>query len=65
MDAQRRRLEKENDQLTKNIASLERQLGDESFLSRAPEQVVANMRAKLAEYGSQLAKNKAALDAPE
>jgi len=65
MDAQRRRLEKENDQLEKNIASLERQLSDKAFLARAPEPVVANMRAKLAEYKSQLAKNKAALDALE
>jgi valyl-tRNA synthetase len=65
MEAQRRRLEKENDQLTKNIASLEKQLSDESFLARAPEQVVANMRTKLSDYQAQLTKNQAALDAPE
>jgi len=65
MDAQRRRLEKENEQLEKNIASLDKQLADESSLSRKPEHVVTNMRAKLAEYESQLAKNKAALEVLE
>jgi valyl-tRNA synthetase len=65
MEAQRRRLEKENDQLTKNIASLEKQLSDDSFLSRAPEPVVANMRTKLSDYQAQLAKNKAALESLE
>ena len=65
MEAQRRRLEKENDQLAKNIASLEKQLNDESSLSRKPEQVVANMRTKLSEYQAQLAKNKAALESLE
>ncbi len=65
MDAQRRRLEKENDQLSKNIASFEKQLGDEASLSRKPAQIVANMRAKLSEYQSQLSKNKAALDGLE
>jgi valyl-tRNA synthetase len=55
-DAQRRRMEKEKDQLQKNIASLHRQLADETFLSRAPENVVASMRAKLAEYEAQLKK---------
>jgi valyl-tRNA synthetase len=62
MEAQRRRLEKERDQLSKNIASLDKQLADESFLSRAPEHVVASMRAKRAEYESQLAKIKSALE---
>jgi valyl-tRNA synthetase len=65
MEAQRKRLEKENDQLAKNIASLEKQLSDEPSLSRKPEQVVASMRAKLAEYKAQLAKNKAALESLE
>ena len=55
-DAQRRRLEKEKDQFEKNVASLRRQLSDEKFLGRAPEHVVASMRAKLAEYEAQLAK---------
>ena len=62
MDAQRKRLEKENEQLRKNIASLDKQLGDEASLARKPEHVVASMRAKKAEYEAQLAKNIAALE---
>jgi valyl-tRNA synthetase len=65
MDAQRRRLEKENEQLGKNIGSLEKQLSDEASLSRKPDHVVASMRAKKADYEAQLTKNKAALAALE
>ena len=64
-EAQRRRLEKENDQLGKNIANLEKQLNDEPSLSRKPEHVVANMRAKKSDYEAQLTKNKAALETLE
>ena len=56
MDAQRKRLEKELEQLEKNIANSERQLADETFLSRAPAQVVESIRTKLAEYEAQLEK---------
>ena len=56
LDAQRKRLEKERDQLTKNIANSQRQLGDEVFLSKAPAKVVDSIRAKLAEYEIQLKK---------
>jgi valyl-tRNA synthetase len=52
-DAQARRVAKELDQLNKNIASLERQLGDEGFLAKAPGKVVDGMRAKLATYQAQ------------
>ncbi|HWB84693.1 MAG TPA: valine--tRNA ligase [Bryobacteraceae bacterium] len=55
-EAQRKRLEKERDVLARNIANSERQLGDETFLSRAPAHVVASIRQKLAEYQTQLAK---------
>jgi valyl-tRNA synthetase len=55
-EAQRKRLEKERDQLVKNIANSERQLGDETFLGRAPAQVVESIRKKLEEYKAQLAK---------
>jgi len=54
--AQRKRLEKERDQTVKNIANSERQLNDEVFLSKAPPQVVENLRKKLAEYREQLRK---------
>jgi valyl-tRNA synthetase len=60
-EAQRRRLEKERDQLVKNIANSERQLNDETFLSKAPAKVIESIRAKLAEYQAQLAKINAQL----
>jgi len=55
-DAQRKRLEKERDQLDKNIASSKRQLADEKFVSRAPAAMVETMRQKLTEYEAQVAK---------
>ena len=55
------RLVKEIDQLGKNILSLTRQLGDDAFIAKAPEQVVAGMREKLAEYQAQLVRSKEAL----
>jgi valyl-tRNA synthetase len=55
-EAQTKRLEKERDQLEKNIANLRRQLSDEVFLSKAPPKVVDSLRAKLAEYEAQLRK---------
>jgi valyl-tRNA synthetase len=55
-EAQRKRVEKERDQLVKNIANSERQLADETFLSRAPEKVVDTIRQKLADYKTQLQK---------
>jgi len=56
MEAQRKRLEKERDQLTKNIANSDRQLSDEVFLGKAPQKVVDSIRAKRAEYADQLRK---------
>ena len=56
METQRRRLEKEREQLEKNIASSRRQLSDDVFLGRAPAKVVDSIRAKLADYEVQLAK---------
>jgi len=55
-DAQRKRLEKEREQLEKNIANSRRQLADEVFLSKAPQKVVDSIREKLAAYEAQLAK---------
>jgi valyl-tRNA synthetase len=55
-EAQRKRIEKEIDQLKKNISSLERQLADETFLAKAPAKVVEGMRSKLTEYKAQLRK---------
>jgi valyl-tRNA synthetase len=63
--AQRKRLEKEKEQLEKNIANSERQLGDEVFLSRAPAHVVESIRQKLVEYRAQLDKLQPVLDGLE
>jgi valyl-tRNA synthetase len=52
-DAQRKRLEKECEQLAKNIANSKRQLSDETFLSKAPPQVIESIRKKLADYETQ------------
>jgi valyl-tRNA synthetase len=60
-DAQRTRLLKENEQLEKVIANLERQLNDENFTSKAPPQVTDGMRTKQADYKAQLNKNRQAL----
>ncbi|HTA41973.1 MAG TPA: valine--tRNA ligase, partial [Bryobacteraceae bacterium] len=56
LEAQRKRNDKEREQLVKNIANSQRQLSDEVFLSKAPAKVVDSIRAKLAEYEAQLAK---------
>ena len=55
-EAQRKRQEKEREQLVRNIANSERQLADETFLGRAPAQVVETIRQKLADYKVQLGK---------
>jgi valyl-tRNA synthetase len=55
-DTQRKRVEKECEQLTRNIANLTRQLSDETFLGKAPPNVVTGMRQKLADYEAQLHK---------
>jgi valyl-tRNA synthetase len=55
------RLRKENEQLEKVILSTETQLGNNDFVTKAPDRVVESMRTKLAEYEERLAKNKATL----
>jgi valyl-tRNA synthetase len=55
-DAQRKRLEKEREQLVKNVENSQRQLSDETFLGKAPPQVVETIRKKLADYEAQLRK---------
>jgi valyl-tRNA synthetase len=52
-EAQRKRVDKERDQLDKNIANLDRQLNDPAFVERAPAHVVDGMRTKLAGYRDQ------------
>jgi valyl-tRNA synthetase len=59
----RTRLQKENENLEKVVANTKRQLEDEDIIRKMPEKVVATMRAKLADYESQLKKNRDALGA--
>ena len=60
-EAQQKRLEKEREQLIKNIENSKRQLSDEKFLSKAPAPVVDSIRKKLADYEAQLSKVEAQL----
>ena len=55
------RLKKEHERLVKNIASKERQLGDQTFRSRAPEKVIQGLEATLAEQRIELSKTTARL----
>lgn len=50
VDKERQRIEKEKQTVAKEIARLEGKLGNAGFLAKAPEDVVAKERAKLAEY---------------
>jgi valyl-tRNA synthetase len=61
VEAQRKRLSKEIEQLEQNVANSRRQLGDEIFRSRAPEHVVNGLKTKLSDYEGQLEKSRAAL----
>src|SRR5579884_2399660 len=62
LEARRKRLEKERDQLEKNISNSRRQLSDDTFLSKAPAKVIDSIRTKLAEYETQLGKVVASLN---
>jgi len=50
------RLKKEQERLTKDIASKERQLGDQAFRSRAPEKIIQGLEATLSERRIELRK---------
>jgi len=50
------RLKKDHERLTKDIASKERQLGDETFRSRAPEKIIHGLEATLAQRRVELEK---------
>ena len=60
--AERKRLEKDRDNLVKQIASIEGKLGNKGFVDKAPPEVVQQQREKLAELGGQLAKVRASLE---
>jgi len=59
----RARLERENTDLQRAIDTHQRQLSNPIFLGRAPEHVITGMRGKLADYETQLAKNRKLLEA--
>ena len=59
--AERNRLEKERENILKQIASIESKLSNKSFVDRAPAEVVQQQRDKLAELRGQLASVEAAL----
>ena len=54
VDAELARLEKLATQLTKQITGKQNKLGNENFVARAPEDVVAKERESLAELQQQL-----------
>jgi valyl-tRNA synthetase len=54
--AEKTRVKKEMEGLQKAIASKERQLGDETFRSRAPEKIIKGLEATLAEQRIELQK---------
>ncbi len=54
--AEKTRLKKEIEGLQKATASKERQLGDETFRSRAPEKIIKGLEATLAEQRIELHK---------
>jgi len=60
--AEKARLSKEIDGLRKAIASKEKQLGDETFRSRAPEKIIKGLEATLTEQRSEFEKLRKRLD---
>ena len=61
----RTRIEKETADLEKIVANSHRQLDNPAFVNKAPEKVIATMRAKLAEYQAQIEKNRRRLEGLE
>jgi valyl-tRNA synthetase len=61
-DAERERLKKERARLESEIAKAKTQLGNPSFVERAPGNVVAQMRERLAGFEATLAKVNAQLE---
>ncbi len=59
--AQRERAVKELINIEKLIKNSSRQLGDETFVGKAPQKVVESIRAKLADYEAQQSKLKSSL----
>ena len=62
VDAERKRLEKERENINKQLASIETKLTNKNFIDKAPVEVVNQQRAKLDELQGQLASVQTALD---
>jgi valyl-tRNA synthetase len=62
VEAERERLGKEAARLSAEIQKAQGKLSNESFVSRAPEAVVAQERARLDEFQSSLARVQSQLD---
>lgn len=61
IEAEKARLNKTLDKLTKEAGGLKGRLGNENFLARAPEQEVAKQQAQLSDLEATIAKTDAAL----
>ncbi len=61
LDAERARLEKNLEKISKEAGALKGRLGNETFVAKAPAQVVTEARAQLADLEDQATKVKAAL----
>jgi valyl-tRNA synthetase len=55
LDAERRRLEKKRGQLAGALGGLDKKLGNENFVSRAPAEVVAQERERRERLAADLA----------
>ena len=60
--AEKARLSKSIDKLTKEVTGIERKLQNEKFIAKAPEAVVAENRARLVSAGEEMEKLQAALN---
>jgi valyl-tRNA synthetase len=54
LDAERARLQKQQDETTAFITSVQKKLANENFVTRAPPEVVARERARLLELEERL-----------
>lgn len=63
LEAQRNRVEKDQQQLLKVIANTERQLSNEEVIAKMPAHIVESLREKLADYRAKHEKNNEALAA--
>ncbi|MCB1495005.1 MAG: valine--tRNA ligase [Bauldia sp.] len=61
IEAERARLSREVEKITKEVGKIEAKLGNEQFIAKAPEDVIEEQRERLAEASALKAKTEAAL----